>query len=186
MLGRDADDWVCACREQDDAARFYRVLPQRVAKCNLQVAPEKTRLLRCSRLHPGRQRRCTLLGFACCWRPERQGVARVKRRTARKTLQAACQRSTAWIKQPRHLPGRAFSRGVSRRFQGHDHDYGLPGNARARQRLFERAMRSVFTWRKRRGGKRQSFTWEQCTQGLERIKRARPRITEAKRRRVFA
>jgi len=29
MLCRDADDWVGACRYQDDAERFYRVLPQR-------------------------------------------------------------------------------------------------------------------------------------------------------------
>jgi len=118
--------------------------------------------------------------------PDRQGVPRVKRRTARKQLPAACQRITAWIKQPRHLPGRAFYRRLPPRLQGHDNDYGLQGNARSLQRFVERAMRRVVKWRNRRGGKRQSLTWEQCTQGLERIKRARPRITEAKRRRVCA
>jgi group II intron reverse transcriptase/maturase len=158
MLCRDADDWVCAFRYQDDAERFYRVLPKRLAQFNLQVAPEKTRLLRCSRFHPGMQRRFTFLGFAFFWMPDRQGVPRVKRRTARKKLQAACQRITAWIKQHRHLPGREFYRGGSRRLQGHDNDYGLQGNARSLQRFFERARRSVFKWRNRRGGKRQSFT----------------------------
>ena len=29
LLCRDADDWVCAFRYQDDAERFYRVLPKR-------------------------------------------------------------------------------------------------------------------------------------------------------------
>jgi RNA-directed DNA polymerase len=110
MLCRDADDWVCAFRYQDDAERFYRVLPKRFTKCNLQVAPEKTRLLRFSRLHPGMQRRLTFRGCAFFWMPDRQGVPRVKRRTARKKRQAACQRITAWLKQHRHLPGRAFSR----------------------------------------------------------------------------
>jgi hypothetical protein len=38
----------------------------------------------------------------------------------------------------------------------------------------------------RRGGKRKSFAWEQYSQVLGRVKRARPRITEAKRRRVGA
>jgi hypothetical protein len=47
-------------------------------------------------------------------------------------------------------------------------------------------MRCVFTWRNRRGGKRQSFTWEQFPQAWDRIGIARPRITEGKQRRVFA
>src|SRR5262249_3250840 len=108
-------DWVCAFRYQDDAERFYRVLPKRLAKFNLQVAPEKTRLLRFSRFHPGMQRRFTFLGFEFFWMPDRQGVPRVKRRTARKKLQAACQRLTAWIKQHRHLPGREFYRRLTPR-----------------------------------------------------------------------
>src|SRR5215475_4518574 len=169
MLCRYADDWVCAFRYQDDAERFYRVLPKRLAKFNLQVAPEKTRLLRFSRFQPGMQRRLTLLGFEFFWMPDRQGMPRVKRRTARKKLQAACQRITAWIKQHRHLPGREFYRRLPPRLQGHYNYYGLQGNARSLQCFFERAMRSVFKWRNRRGGKRQSFTWEQFTQGLDRI-----------------
>jgi RNA-directed DNA polymerase len=131
LLCRYADDWVCACRYQDDADRFYRVLPQRLEKCNRQVAPEKTRLLRFSRFHPSMQRRFTLLGFEFYWMLDRHGVPRVKRRTARKKLQVACRRITAWIKQHRHLPGREFYRRLNTRLQGHYNYYGLHGNARA-------------------------------------------------------
>jgi RNA-directed DNA polymerase len=63
LLCRYADDWVCAFRYQDDAERFYRVLPHRLKQFNLQVAPDKTHLLRFSRFHPSRRRRCTFLGF---------------------------------------------------------------------------------------------------------------------------
>jgi RNA-directed DNA polymerase len=52
LLCRYADDGGCACRYQDDAERFYRVLPKRLEQFNLQVAPEKTHLLRFSRFHP--------------------------------------------------------------------------------------------------------------------------------------
>jgi hypothetical protein len=120
--------WVCACRYQDDAERFYRVLPARLKRFNLQVAVDKTHLLRFSRFHPGMRRRFTLLGFECFWMPDRQGVPRVKRRTARKKLQAACRRMTAWSKQHWHLPGRAFYRGVNSRLRGHYNYYGLQGN----------------------------------------------------------
>jgi RNA-directed DNA polymerase len=186
LLCRYADDWVCAFRYQDDAERFYRVLPRRLTQVNLQVAPDTTHLLRFSRFHPSMRRRVTCLGFEFYWMPDRQGGPRVKRRTARKKLQAACRRITEWIKQHRHLPGRAFYRQLNSRLRGHYTYYGLHGNSRSLYRFFERAMRCTFKWRNRRGGKRQSFTWEQFTQGWDRIGIARPRITEVKHRRVFA
>jgi RNA-directed DNA polymerase len=118
--------------------------------------------------------------------PDRHGGPRVKRRTAPKKLQAACRRSTAWITQHRHLPGRAFYRQLNSRLRGHDNYDGLQGHARALDRFFERALRWTFTWRNRRGGKRQSFTWEPFTQAWDRIGIARPRMTEVPHRRVFA
>jgi RNA-directed DNA polymerase len=186
LLCRYAADWLCAFRYQDDAERFYRVLPRRLTQFNLQVAPDKTPLLRFSRFHPSLRRRFTFLGFEFYWRPDRQGGPRVQRRTARKKLQAACRRSPEGIKQHRPLPGRAFYRQLNLRLRGHYPYDGLHGNSRSLSRFFERAMRCPFKWRNRRGGKRQSCTWEQCTQGWDRIGRARPRITEGKHRRVFA
>jgi hypothetical protein len=177
---------VCAFQYQKDAERFYRVFPLRLQQFNLQVAPDKTHLLRFSRFHPGMRRRFTLLGFECAWLPERQGVPRGKRRTARKQLHAACRRMPAWITQHRHLPGRAFYRQLNIRLRGHYTDYGLHGNYRSLHRFFERAMRSVFKWRNRRGGKRQSVPGEQFTQGWDGIGIARPRITEVKHRRGLA
>jgi group II intron reverse transcriptase/maturase len=108
LLCRDADAWVCAFRYQDDAERVYRVLPQRLKPFTLQVAPDKTHLLRFRRFPPSMRRRFTVLGFELSWMPDRQGVPRVTRRTARKTLQAACRRITEGINQHRHLPGREF------------------------------------------------------------------------------
>jgi len=107
LLCRYAEDGVCAFRSQDDAERLYRVVPHRLKRFNLQVAPDKTHLLRFSRCHPGMRRRFTFVGVERYWMPDRQGVPRVKRRTARKKLQAACRRITAWITPHRHLPGRA-------------------------------------------------------------------------------
>src|SRR5207244_13614248 len=63
LLCRYADDWVCAFRYREDAERLYRVLPKRLEKFNLEVAPEKTRQLRFSRFHPSMHRRVTFLVF---------------------------------------------------------------------------------------------------------------------------
>lgn len=186
MLCRYADDWVCAFRFRDDAERFYRVLPERLEKFNLEVAPDKTRLLRFSRFHPSKKRRFTFLGFEFYWVPDRQGVPRVKRRTARKKLQAACRRIKEWIKLNRHLPGREFFRRLNARLRGHYNYYGLRGNSHSLKRFFDWAMQCAFKWLNRRGGKRKSYTWKLFNQILDRVKIARPRITEVKRRRVFA
>ena len=118
--------------------------------------------------------------------PDRHGVPRVLRRTARQKLQAACQRLTEWIKQHRHLPGRAFFQRLNARLRGHYNYYGVRGNSRSLNRFFHWAMDCTFTWRNRRGGKQSSYTWEQFTHVLDRVKIVRPRITEVPRRRVVA
>jgi len=186
LLCRYADDWVCAFRLQEDAERFFRVLPKRLGKFHLQVAPEKTHLRRFSRFHPSKKRRFTFLGFEFFWMPDRHGVPRVMRRTAPKKLHAACQRLTEWIKQHRPLPGREFFQRLNARLRGHYNYYGVRGNSRSLNRFFHWAMDWTFKWLNRRGGKQSSYTWEQFTHVLNRVKIARPRITEVPRRRVFA
>jgi hypothetical protein len=186
LLCRYADDWVCAFRYQEDAERFFRVLPPRLAKFNLQGAPETTHLPRCSRFHPSTKRRFTCLGCAFFWRPDRHGVPRVLRRTARKKRQAACPRLTEWIQQHRPLPGREFCQRLQARLRGHYNYYGVRGNARSLTRFFHWAMDSTCKWLNRRGGKRRSDTWEQFMHVLDRVKIACPRITEVPRRSVFA
>ena len=49
LLRRYADDFVCAFQYERDAERFYGVLGKRLGKYGLELSPEKTRLLGCSR-----------------------------------------------------------------------------------------------------------------------------------------
>jgi len=110
----------------------------------------------------------------------------VKRRTARKKLQAACRRIKDWIRDHRHLPGRECFQGLNRRRRGHYNYCGVQGNSRSRSRFFDGAIACTFKWLNRRGGNRRSFNWAQFQLILKRIGMARPRITEVKRQRVFA
>jgi len=186
LISRYADDWVCAFRYREDAERFYRVLPKRLSKFKLELAQEKTRILRFSRFHPSMKRRFTYLGFEFFWKEDRQGVPRVKRRTARKRLQGACRRIKEWIKLNRHLPGREFFRRLNARLRGHYNYYGVRGNSHSLYRFFKWAMDCTYKWLNRRGGKRKSFNQTRFYQVLALVNIARPRITEVRRRRVFA
>ena len=185
LLCRYADDWVCAFRYRKDAEAFYRVLPKRLKKFNLEVAPEKTRRLRFSRYHPSMTRRFTFLGFEFFWKEDRQGKPRVMRRTARKKLQGACRRIREWIKLHRHLPGRKFFDGLNARLRGHYNYYGVRGNSRALSHLYGWARDCAFKWLNRRGGKRRSYTWEQLARVLDIVPIARPHISKTRYGRVM-
>jgi len=187
LLCRYADDFVCAFRYRDDAERFYAVLPKRLEKFGLQVAPEKTQCLRFSRFHPSMKRRFTFLGFELYWFVDRKGIPRVMRRTARRKLQSACRRIKEWVRNNRHLRGRDFVKGLNRRLVGHYNYYGLRGNSRALWRFYQWAIECAFKWLNRRGGKRSSFTWGAFSRAIKHLAVAKPRITEKPHaRRVFA
>ena len=186
LIRRYADDLVCAFRFRSEADWFYQALPKRLGKFKLEVAPEKTRILRFSRFHPGRKRRFTFLGFEFFWTEDRQGVPRVKRRTARKKLQSACQRIKEWIQANRHSPGKAFFTGLNARLRGHYSYCGVHDNSHALQCFFEWAMACAYKWLNRRGGQRKGFSWRRFIQLLDAAPTERPRITEPRRRRVYA
>jgi len=74
FISRYADDFICAFQYRDDAEQFYRELPDRLSKFNLAVAPEKTKMIRFSRFHPGMQSRLVFLGFETYWMKDSNGV----------------------------------------------------------------------------------------------------------------
>lgn len=158
LICRYADDWVCAFQYKEDAERFYRTLPKRLANYGLQTEPSKTRLLRFSRFAPLRSNRFTFLGFEWYWAPDRQGVARVHIRTAPKRLRGKLKQIGEWIKTHRHLPGRLFFKQLRVKLTGHYRYYYLRGNAQAVWRFYQETTRRLFKWYNRRS-QRKSWNW---------------------------
>ena len=187
MIIRYADDFVCAFQYRKDAIKFFKVLPKRLGKFDLSVAPEKTALMRFSRFHPSRRRRIIFLGFETYWTKDSKGMVRVMQRTACKKLQGACRRIKDWIKENRHLKGIKFIRALNRRLRGHYNYYSVVGNLRSLWRFYSWAVECAFKWLNRRGGKRKSFTWKAFSRAIERLGLAKPKLPVAtKRHRVFS
>ena len=187
MIIRYADDFVCAFQYRGDAVRFYKVLPKRLGKFSLTVAPEKTGMIRFSRFHPSMSRRITFLGFETYWHYDQQGQVRVTQRTARRKLQGACRRIKEWIKANRHLKGIHFITALNRRLRGHFNYYGVVGNLSSLWRFCNWAVKCAFKWLNRRGGKRKSFTWSVFIRAIERLGLVKPKMMIVnKRHRIFS
>jgi RNA-directed DNA polymerase len=187
MIMRYADDFVCAFQYRKDALKFFKVLPKRLGRFSLFVAPEKTGLLRFSRFHPSRSRKVIFLGFETYWTIDLKGTVRVMQRTARKKLRAVRGRIKDWIKANRHLKGRKFIIALNRRLRGHYNYYSVVGNLRSLWSYYSWAIECAFKWLNRRGGKRKSFTWKVFVKAIDRLGIAKPKLPAAtKRHRVFS
>ncbi|MGH7422220.1 MAG: group II intron maturase-specific domain-containing protein, partial [Candidatus Methylomirabilales bacterium] len=133
--------------------------PKRLAKFGLEVAPEKTRLLRFSRFHPGMRRRFAFLGFEFYWSVDRQGERRLMKRTARKKLGRALKAFSDWVRTHRHLPTKELFRQVAWKLRGHFNYFGLPGNSRSITEFHAKVLETLLKWLKRRNRRHRMNGW---------------------------
>jgi len=158
MLIRYADDFVVAFQYRHEAQKFYRELPKRLKKFNLDVAPEKTHLKRFSRFHPGRERCFQFLGFEFYWDTDKKGEPRLRRRTAAKKHKATLVEFYSWIKQNRSTRLNKLMPMLKRKLVGFRNYFGLPDNSRSVDGVYSFVLHSLYKWLNRRS-QRHSFNW---------------------------
>ncbi len=184
FMCRYADDVVFAFQWFEDAERFFRVLPKRLAKYGLELSAEKSRMVRFSRFQLGKSsERFDFLGFEFRWVVDHKGVPRVTRRTSRKRLRASLARVTEWIKAERHLPVRQLVKALNARLQGHYNYYGVIGNYRSLWSYFHQAARLLMKWLGRRSQKSR-MTWGKFSALMKRFPLEEPRIMESRHRQM--
>ena len=159
MLIRYADDFVVAFQYRHEAEEFYRELPKRLKKFDLDVAPEKTHLKRFSRLHPGKERTFQFLGFEFYWDTDKKGEPRLRRRTAAKKHKATLAAFYDWIKQNRSVRLNKFMPLLKRKLVGFRNYFGLPDNSRSVSGVYDFVLHSLYKWLNRRS-QRHSFNWQ--------------------------
>lgn len=158
MLIRYCDDFVVAFQLREEAEAFYRVLPSRLGKFNLAISPEKTRLIRFSRFHPGKERCFGFLGFEYYWSRDRQGAERLRCRTSTKKQRQLMNTLYRWIKFNRHQRLTLLLPELKRKLVGLANYFGLPDNSRSLNRIYRHVVRGLHKWLNRRS-QRHSYTW---------------------------
>jgi group II intron reverse transcriptase/maturase len=174
---RYADDFVASFERRHEAETFERELKTRLAQFGLELAADKTKTLRFGRNGGPHNGRFDFLGFEFYWEPDRKGRPRVKRRTAAKKHLAAMQRIRQWIKEHRADKQSKMLKALKAKLQGTWNYYGLIGNFRRMQLLYEETCRSLYKWLNRRS-QRKSLTWPALDRLLLRFEIPKPRIVE--------
>ena len=168
IIVRYADDFVMGFERRSDAEGMLEELKRRLAKFNLALHPEKTRLMEFGRYAQScRAKRgdpkpetFDFLGFTHCCSRTRRGYFTVHRRTMRKRMHAKLAKVKVELRKRRHDPIPEVGRWLGRVLNGHYQYYGVPGNYRAlqsflyqvimrwRQVVRRRSQRSVLEWTK--------------------------------------
>lgn len=177
MLVRYADDFVCVFQYKADADRLYEILGERLGKFNLEVAPEKTRIIRFSRFHTTKNKGFEFLGFEFRWKINRKGEAQVKRRTSPEKLRAAINKFKEWIKEHRNFKITVLFQKLRSKYTGYWNYYGIHGNSREISSYYEHTINLMFKWLNRRS-QRHSYNWQGFKDVLMCFKIPTPRITE--------
>ncbi|NNF96689.1 MAG: group II intron reverse transcriptase/maturase, partial [Halobacteria archaeon] len=174
-LCRYADDFVCAFELEADAERFYAVLGERLGKFGLEVAAEKTNLLRFSPINWKESGAFEFLGFEFRWGLGRWRKPVIKRRTARKKYRASLADFQEWCREHCRLPKRVLFAKLNSKLRGYYNYYGIRGNAESLHDFFYQAKRILYKTLNRRS-QRRSYNWKGFAELLKVFKLQRPRI----------
>jgi group II intron reverse transcriptase/maturase len=170
VIVRFADDLVAGFEHQADAQQFLHDLRERFAKFNLELHPDKTRLIEFGRQAArmraargdGKPETFDFLGFTHICGKANSGRFWVKRKTVSKRMRAKLVEVKLELKRRRHLPIPEQGRWLGSVVRGHCAYYAVPGNTDAvgafrtqvtehwRTALRARSQRTRLTWARMR------------------------------------
>jgi group II intron reverse transcriptase/maturase len=175
QMVRFADDIVVGFQKKADAERFLRELRERMAKFQLELHPEKTRLVEFGRFAAqnrksrgeGKPETFNFLGFTHICGKTKEGRFAVKRQTIRKRMQAKLKEIGETLRRRMHDPVNEVGEWLRTVVAGHIRYYGVPTNSAA-LRNFRHQVGCL--WRKVLGRRSQLgyVTWERTKRLIDR------------------
>ncbi len=160
-LIRYADDFICAFQVESDARRFQAVLSKRLARFSLELAEEKTKLLRFGRFAEGDTTRLgegapgtfDFLGFTHYCGHSRAGKFKLKRKTATKKLRGKCRELKDWFHTKLTTLTKEVWKTLNAKLRGHYQYYGINDNWPSLIKFRRIAIRMTMRWLRRRSQK---------------------------------
>ncbi len=174
FLVRFADDFIIGCELEKDARRVLELLQERFARFALSLHPEKTKLLPFGKPSSSvsvdkRNGTFDFLGFTFYWSKARKGYWVVKKKTIGKRLNRFMKTVWIWCRDNRHEPLKEQHGDLSQKLYGYYQYYGVRGNFKALEVVFEHTEKAWRYWLSRRARKGR-INWAK----FERIRAALP------------
>ena len=179
LFRRYADDIVVAFECEPDARSYLRALPKRLEKFGLELAEEKSSLVRFERGNPEQSGKFTFLGFDFYWKRswKRPYNAYVCRRTNKEKFRGSLLAMKEWIKKVRHHRLKDLLVVLRRKLMGWLNYYGVRGNSKMVANYFFEVGLLVYKWLNRRS-QRRSMTWTQFAARWKQWQMPSPRMVE--------
>jgi len=174
---RYADDFVCGFNVEKDALRFLQWLKVQLKVYGLELAEEKSGVVKFSRFDVEGSGKFTFLGFDFYWARTRKGGRTVKRRTNAKKMNESLRKMKKWIRDNRSSTLKKLCESLKRKLQGHNNYYGVIGNAKSVSKYHYHCQQTVFKWLNRRS-QRQSYNWHGFNEMWKSCAMPPPRIVE--------
>ena len=179
---RYLDDFVLGFQLEEDAKRFEKALPNRLARFSLEIQPTKTRLIPFGRWALKHAERTStrmqtfyFLGFTFYNNRNRKGRYVLGMKTERSRFKRSCAKIKEITRLNRHKPLQEQIYRINSFLLGTYHYYGVTGNSEALQRLHYYATRQ---WRKALSSRSQSgrLNWDKFRKILSIFPLRRPKI----------
>jgi len=178
-LFRYADDMVICCQYKEDAKRIRSALDKRLAKFNLKLNKEKTKIVPFSKREAGRgksQKSFDFLGFTFYLGRSKKGHIIPKVKTSGKKFRAKLKNLNAWSRAIRNRIKLAeIWKLFQAKIRGHIQYYGVSHNMDKVNEFIEQAKRILFKWLNRRS-QRKSFDWDKFSKFISRYPLPKPRV----------
>ena len=174
---RVADDFVCAFRFKEEAVKFYNTLGKRLGKFGLELAEEKTKIIRFSRFSQFENDSFDFLGFEFRWGSSKNGKNMIMRRTSRNKLRKSIKAVTIWCKENRHKRIKTIVKMLNSKLRGCFNYYGVITNSKGIKQFYNETIKALYKWLNRRS-QRRSFTWDEFNAKMKWYGLIKPRVIE--------
>ena len=155
---RYADDFICMVQHADEAQRILAALRKRFAKFDLELHPEKTRIISFGRFERERANKenrrpntFDFLGFTHYCGKNRKGKFILFRKTSNKKFRMKCKEMNTWLKLIRNYrKTKEWWPVLCSKLRGHYQYYGVRHNINALDKVLYEVRRSWRFWLSRR------------------------------------
>jgi group II intron reverse transcriptase/maturase len=127
---RYADDTVFCFKWKEDAERFYEAFKTRLAKFGLEVAEDKTKIIKFGKWAGKEAGTFDFLGFTVISGKSRNGRFKPTFHTSKKKLKAKRQSVKLWLHENMHIPVATLIAKLNLKLKGHYNYYGVSGNSK--------------------------------------------------------